>query len=398
MTGISDVRRCSRCKEVLPFESFHKTKSDPTGYNIRCKECANEVGREWRMANRETSRAHQRKSYRKIQKKTGIGSKRKLKEDLHAKGLRKCSRCKETLPESSFSKDKKLVYGLSATCKLCDSKERPAPFKKLEREALHAEGKRKCSCCKEILPESEFSKDSRRVYGLGGYCKPCDSRKNRRPKSPKKLEKMALHAEGKRKCSCCKEILPESEFNKDSRRVHGLRCECRKCDNKRTRAYAKKNPYIKIGRIYIDPNRDRKVCPGCKEELAIAEFGSNKQATDGHDNMCRPCRAAVQLEYRWKNIDKMRKRERINGRGPISDREKRYKAYYRAKYPHRIKANSAVMCALKKGILKKQPCEECGSDALKSHAHHDDYNKPLDVRWLCSIHHREWHMNNEVIE
>lgn len=29
-------------------------------------------------------------------------------------------------------------------------------------------------------------------------------------------------------------------------------------------------------------------------------------------------------------------------------------------------------------------------------AHHDDYSKPFNVRWLCPQHHREWHKNNEA--
>ena len=34
-------------------------------------------------------------------------------------------------------------------------------------------------------------------------------------------------------------------------------------------------------------------------------------------------------------------------------------------------------------------CEICGKE--KTHAHHDDYDKPLNVRWLCAEHHRQWH-------
>lgn len=37
----------------------------------------------------------------------------------------------------------------------------------------------------------------------------------------------------------------------------------------------------------------------------------------------------------------------------------------------------------------KQPCEVCGAE--KSEAHHDDYTKPLSVRWLCRSHHRLHH-------
>lgn len=60
--------------------------------------------------------------------------------------------------------------------------------------------------------------------------------------------------------------------------------------------------------------------------------------------------------------------------------------------------------AIRGGRLIPQPCEICGADGTlsdgrnKVHAHHDDYNKPLKVRWLCADHHREWHENNEPIQ
>jgi hypothetical protein len=53
-----------------------------------------------------------------------------------------------------------------------------------------------------------------------------------------------------------------------------------------------------------------------------------------------------------------------------------------------LAAGRAVSAAIKAGTLTRQPCEECGA---KAQAHHDDYAKPLDVRWLCRRHHRLWH-------
>jgi hypothetical protein len=53
-------------------------------------------------------------------------------------------------------------------------------------------------------------------------------------------------------------------------------------------------------------------------------------------------------------------------------------------------ARSRVYSALKNGELVRQPCEVCGG-TLNIHAHHDDYQKPLEVRWLCSRHHLRHH-------
>ena len=46
--------------------------------------------------------------------------------------------------------------------------------------------------------------------------------------------------------------------------------------------------------------------------------------------------------------------------------------------------------ALRKGTLIRQPCEVCQT-TIGVDAHHNDYSKPLDVRWLCRSHHAAWH-------
>ncbi len=42
----------------------------------------------------------------------------------------------------------------------------------------------------------------------------------------------------------------------------------------------------------------------------------------------------------------------------------------------------------RRGLLIEQPCEVCQE---KAEMHHDNYDKPLDVRWLCREHHLEHH-------
>ena len=90
-----------------------------------------------------------------------------------------------------------------------------------------------------------------------------------------------------------------------------------------------------------------------------------------------------------------------------------YKEYYqknKEKIKARVSAYKEVNCervlrtggasfkvayAIKTGKIVPRPCEVCG--AAKAQAHHDDYNKPLEVRWLCREHHEEWHKHNRPI-
>lgn len=54
----------------------------------------------------------------------------------------------------------------------------------------------------------------------------------------------------------------------------------------------------------------------------------------------------------------------------------------------RRNARSYLNHYLRDKKITRQCCEICGA---KAEAHHDDYDKPLVVRWLCFKHHREHH-------
>lgn len=55
-------------------------------------------------------------------------------------------------------------------------------------------------------------------------------------------------------------------------------------------------------------------------------------------------------------------------------------------------ASIAVSIAVRNGTLKKECCCICSADASDCDAHHEDYSKPLEVKWLCRKHHKELHM------
>ena len=62
---------------------------------------------------------------------------------------------------------------------------------------------------------------------------------------------------------------------------------------------------------------------------------------------------------------------------------------YRQKHKKKAQAHGIVAYALKRGTLIRQMCHICGSE--ESQAHHPDYDRPLDVVWLCQSHHKQAH-------
>ena len=66
----------------------------------------------------------------------------------------------------------------------------------------------------------------------------------------------------------------------------------------------------------------------------------------------------------------------------------------------RANARSYAKVYIKRGYIKKGVCEVCGS--LDVQMHHENYNKPLEIKWLCKPHHLKrhgaYHMDNKPIK
>lgn len=96
---------------------------------------------------------------------------------------------------------------------------------------------------------------------------------------------------------------------------------------------------------------------------------------------------------RIKNDQRGSKNPSWKGGIPLSVRIKKYTL----KYPLKAKARKAVTLAIKAGRLNRSICEDQNCTNQKTDAHHDDYSKPLSVRWLCRRHHTQWHRFNKSL-
>ena len=135
-----------------------------------------------------------------------------------------------------------------------------------------------------------------------------------------------------------------------------------------------------------------KICTRCSEEKSLDEFQKRKASKDGLTASCKNClrkydKSRANLPHRIKARNEYQKTDA----GKRS--KKKTVQRYRRENPNKYKAHNIVNNAVRDEKLFPLPCEECFS-THDLHAHHDDYAKPLNIRWLCSKHHREWHKEN----
>lgn len=140
-----------------------------------------------------------------------------------------------------------------------------------------------------------------------------------------------------------------------------------------------------------------KACFKCSRVLPLSEFYRHSTMKDGHLNKCRDCAKRDVRENRASKREQYSayeaKRFRDPGRKASVLRHQRTR---RERHPDRYRARTAVGNALRDGRLQRLPCESCGNP--RSQAHHADYSKPLEVRWLCFPCHRAEHGQAVVAE
>lgn len=142
--------------------------------------------------------------------------------------------------------------------------------------------------------------------------------------------------------------------------------------------------------LVIVTGDDMKTCFKCNVEKPLSDFYEHHAMADGRLNKCKECTKRDVIRNRAANHDYYIAYD--NERSKLPHRKKARRDYcpeFRKNNPEKYAAHKAVQCALRRGDLVKLPCIICGSDSVE--AHHPDYSRPLDVVWLCVLHHRQTH-------
>jgi len=142
--------------------------------------------------------------------------------------------------------------------------------------------------------------------------------------------------------------------------------------------------FMKQRALYLeDLNRNK--CSKCgkkfSEDKLIKKRSNIKSSYKRY--ICRKCNTNIAKKYRHSKEGKLKVKIAA---------QKAYK-----KYPLKVKARTIVHRAINSGKIKKPKiCSKC-KKRKKLDAHHDDYSKPLNIKWLCRGCHADRHRKLKVV-
>jgi hypothetical protein len=139
----------------------------------------------------------------------------------------------------------------------------------------------------------------------------------------------------------------------------------------------------------------RKRCIKCGRRRTLSMYYTHPGMADGHLNKCKDCCRRDVKDNKKRNRDRYREYERERARRPERRASQlEYQREYRKRNREKMAAQRKVAYHVQRGNMTPKPCNVCGT-TVHVHAHHEDYNRPLDVIWLCAEHHKAAHMEEE---
>jgi hypothetical protein len=154
-----------------------------------------------------------------------------------------------------------------------------------------------------------------------------------------------------------------------------------------------------------------KVCRECELEKPFSDFYKHAAMSDGHLNKCAECVKARVKKHREINREKILAHDKLRSKKPHrvlarklysqteagkQARKKATKTYHK-RYPMKYAAHVIFRNYVRDGKIIAETFCSCCKSTEKIEGHHDDYTKPLEVRWLCEKCHKEWHRHNKPI-
>jgi len=131
-------------------------------------------------------------------------------------------------------------------------------------------------------------------------------------------------------------------------------------------------------------------CKKCKQRIYMANWYANKTPEERRALVAKRDRETTKKNDRARYYRDWEKRRAAADKYQKEhwDKVVEAKKKWAEKNPEKRRAQWAANNAVRDGKLIRQPCEVCGATE-RIQKHHDDYSKPLEVRWLCIKHHAE---------
>jgi hypothetical protein len=126
----------------------------------------------------------------------------------------------------------------------------------------------------------------------------------------------------------------------------------------------------------------------------LDDFYKHPAMADGHLGKCKECTKKDVATRQLNKPDMIAAYEKKRLHDP--SRKAKCKAYVAASkkrnpedFRKKVSARRIARTAILSGKLIPKPCVVCGKEPV--HAHHPDYDFPLEVVWLCPVCHSKEH-------
>lgn len=182
------------------------------------------------------------------------------------------------------------------------------------------------------------------------------------------------------KCKCQKKF---DEFQKEKRKHDGLSTRCKDCLN------SDKREYLDTKREKIREYNKKKYHENQEENKKLKTERSKKFREEHPEEYKK-----IQAEWRLKNPEKVRASALLRSKKSEykEKRNKRLRENKKESDIKKIRARKILQTAVKVGhMIRPSNCEKCSKLSERIQAHHNDYDKPLEVIWLCKICHSHKH-------